>query len=324
MTNITDIAKKAGVSRTTVSRVLNNHPYVKPEKRDVVLQTIEDLNYVPNLNAINLSRGRTNIIGVIIPRINHPYFSSLIEGIGEQCHKYDYSLLVYQSHNNLSRELLFFDMLKNKQIDGIIIGSCTLQATALNEMSHFGNIVSCEYSDTSSIAQVFVKHEEGIHMAVDHLRDRGHQKIGLCIGNSRSGVGMSRKKAFFDLQNKHRFIWRDDWYYKDQYTIEDGFQIARNMLGQQERPTALVVGSDQVAAGILYELREQGVSVPGEFAIVGFDNQPISKIAELTTIYQPVQKVGNIAVDLLQKLALQKDVPHVTQLDLQLIKRNTT
>ncbi|MBN8211108.1 LacI family DNA-binding transcriptional regulator [Bacillus sp. NTK071] len=324
MSNITEIAKKANVSRTTVSRVLNNHPYVKEEKREAVLQAIKELEYVPNLNAINLSRGRTNVFGVIVPKINHPFFSSLIEGIGEECHKHNYNLLVFQSNNDASKELEFFDMLKYKLIDGLILGSCVLPTTIVDEMSHFGKIVSCEYAETNDLTRVFVNHEVGMRLSVDHLREKGHQKIGLCIGNPRSGVGISRAKSFFQLQQDYGLTWRDEWYFTEKYTIDDGFDVIKKVLAQSERPTAFVVGSDQVAAGMLYELKKQGIEVPDQLAIVGFDNHPISKLADLTTIHQPIREVGQKAVTLLHGLVQENSVPLISSLDLRLIERNST
>src|SRR4051812_35852129 len=109
MTNITEIARNANVSRTTVSRVLNNHPYVKPEKRKAILQAMKELNYVPNFNAVNLSKGKTNVLGVIVPKISHPFFSNLIEGISKECNKHNYSLLVHQTNNDPVQELEFFN-----------------------------------------------------------------------------------------------------------------------------------------------------------------------------------------------------------------------
>ena len=244
MSNITAIAKRAKVSRTTVSRVLNNHPYVNTEKREAVLKVIEELNYVPNLNAVNLSRGRTNVFGVIVPKIGHPFFSNLIEGIGKACNKHNYSLLVHQSNNDPKKELEFFNKLKYKMIDGLILGSSVSPTSVIDELSHFGKIVSCEYSDSSKVAKVFVNHESGIKMAVDHLTDQGHQEIGLCIGNPQSGVGVTRKKSFFNLQKEYRLSWREDWYFDERYTIEDGVEVAKTIFGQPSRPTAMVVGND--------------------------------------------------------------------------------
>ncbi|WP_100407779.1 LacI family DNA-binding transcriptional regulator [Bacillus solitudinis] len=324
MSNITKIAKKANVSRSTVSRVLNNHPYVKPEKREAVLQAIKELNYVPNLNAVNLSKGKTNVLGVIVPKINHPFFSNLIEGIGKECNKHNYSLLVHQSNNDPKQELEFFNRLKYKLIDGLILGSCVSPCHILDEVSDFGKMVSCEASENKKIASVFINHESGIQMAIDHLRDQGHQAIGLCIGNPESGVGMSRRNSFFHYQKEYGLQWRDNWYFAEQYTIEDGITVARKLLELPFRPTAMVVGSDYVAAGIIYESKNQGLKIPEDLAVVGFDNQPISKVVELTTINQPILKLGETAVNVLYSLINTKDVPITNTLELEFIKRKST
>ncbi|MBU8639171.1 LacI family DNA-binding transcriptional regulator [Bacillus pumilus] len=324
MTNITEIAKIANVSRTTVSRVLNHHPYVKPEKRDAVLKAMKELNYVPNFNAINLSKGKTNVLGVIVPKINHPFFSKLIAGLGEECNKHNYSLLVHQTNNDLDQELDFFNRLKYKLIDGLILGSCISPPDTLDEISKFGKIVSCEASESKQVASIFINHESGIKMAIDHLRIQGHQSIGLCIGNPKSGVGISRKKSFFHFQKEYGLQWSDNWYFDEQYTIEDGIEIAKLFLNGSSRPTAMVVGSDYVAAGIIYEAKKQGLRIPEDLAVLGFDNQPISKIIELSTIHQPIKELGQTAANLLYNLINNKEVPNINKLELQFIKRKST
>ncbi|MEW9502977.1 LacI family DNA-binding transcriptional regulator [Jeotgalibacillus marinus] len=323
MSNITQIAKRAKVSRTTVSRVLNHHSYVNAEKREAVLKAIKELNYVPNLNAINLSRGKTNVIGIIVHKINHPYFSDLIERIGKEFDKHNYSLLVHQSNNDPKKELEFFNMLKYKMIDGLILGSSVSPTSVIDELSYFGKIVSCEYSKSNKIAKVYANHESSIKMAVDHLRDQGHQEIGLCIGSPQSGVGTTRKKSFFNLQKEYHLNWRDDWYFEERYTIEDGVEVAKEIIGQPSRPTAMVVGSDHVATGIIYEAKKQGIKIPEELAIIGFGNQPISKIVELTSI-NPMIEAGETAANLLYSMIQNQDVPFNNTIELELIKRKST
>lgn len=112
MANITEIAKTAGVSRSTVSRVLNNQPYVVAEKRAAVLRAMEQLDYRPNQNAVHLSRGKTNVIGVMVPQINHPFFSQLIEGIGIACAEQNISMLIHQTFNDRQQEQLSFTQLR--------------------------------------------------------------------------------------------------------------------------------------------------------------------------------------------------------------------
>lgn len=324
MTNITEIAKKANVSRTTVSRVLNHHPYVKPEKRNAVLQAMKELHYVPNFNAVNLSLGKTNVFGVLVPKISHPFFGKLIEGIGEECNKNNYSILVHQSNNDPEQELEFLNRLKCKLVDGIILGSSISPCHILDEVSNYGKIVSCETSESKQIASVVINHESGIQMAINHLRNQGHQAIGLCIGNPKSGVGISRKKSFVHYQKEYGLKWKDNWYFDKQYTIEDGMEVAKTILKQSTHPTAMVVGSDYVAAGIIYEAKNQGIRIPEDLAVIGFDNQPISKVVDLTTIHQPIKKLGKTAANVLHNLIHKIDVPINHTLELEFIKRKST
>ncbi|MWC28624.1 LacI family DNA-binding transcriptional regulator [Paenibacillus sp. MMS18-CY102] len=324
MTNISEIAKKAKVSRTTVSRVLNNHPYVKADKRDAVLQVVKEMHYVPNFNAVHLSKGKTNIIGVMVPKIDHPFFSQLIAGIGDACNRYSYSLLLHQSNNDLNQELDFFNKLKYKLVDGLILGSTISPAHVLDDMSGYGKIISCEASESSKIASVFINHESGMQLALDHLREQGHQHIGLCIGNAKSGVGVNRKKSFFQYQQKHQLNWNTDWYFDGKYTIEDGIHVARALFSLPQRPTAIVVGSDYVAAGIIYEAKKQGVPIPESLAVTGFDNQPISEVMELSTIHQPIKELGNTAAELLYNLINNQEIPSTNKLELKLLARKST
>lgn len=123
MANIREIARLAGVSVSTVSRVLNNHPYVSPDKREAVLKTIRELNYSPNINAVHLSRGKTNMVGVVLPTINHPYFSELLEGIAEEAIKHNIQLVIFQTGYNLEKEFEALEQLRGHLIDGVIIAS---------------------------------------------------------------------------------------------------------------------------------------------------------------------------------------------------------
>lgn len=127
MANIRDIAKMAGVSVTTVSRVLNGHKYVRKEKKEAVLRAMRDSNYHRNINAVHLSRGKTSLVGVVVPFANHPYFGLLIEGITKAAVQYGYHLVLVQTNYNESRELEALKMLENRQIDALII--CSRQST---------------------------------------------------------------------------------------------------------------------------------------------------------------------------------------------------
>lgn len=144
MTNIKDLAKMAGVSVTTVSRVLNNHPYVSKEKRNAVLAAIKESNYEQNINAVHLSKGKTQMIGVVLPFSDHPYFALLLKGIAKQALENNYKLVLFQTDYMESRELEALQMLKQKQIDSLIICSRTCEWSVIQEYLSYGTIVLCE------------------------------------------------------------------------------------------------------------------------------------------------------------------------------------
>lgn len=324
MTNITGISKFANVSRTTVSRVLNNHPYVSPAKREAVLHAMKELNYVPNFNAVNLSRGKTNVLGVMVPQINHPFFSNLIEGIGSACADLGYSLLVHQTNNDPKQEIECFNRLKYKLIDGLIIGSTSSPQEVIDEAASFGHIVCCEDTASNKIRKVFINHENGINIAFTHLKKSGHESIGLCLGNPQSGVGLHRKSSFFRCLEKYSFDWKNEWYFEQAYSIEDGRAVMKQLAQVPQRPAALIVGNDYVASGIIYEAMKQGIRIPEELAVIGFDNQPISQVMELTTINQPIRSLASSVVALLNSLINGENTPMIKTLNLELIKRNST
>lgn len=126
------------------------------------------------------------------------------------------------------------------------------------------------------------------------------------------------------FRNEYGLKWSDNWYFEEQYTIENGIEIAKLLLNKSPRPAAMVVGSDYVAAGIIYEAKRQGIRIPEELAVIGFDNQPISKVIELSTIHQPIKELGQTAANLLYNLMNNKDVPNINKLNLKLIKRKST
>jgi DNA-binding LacI/PurR family transcriptional regulator len=156
MTNIKDLAKMAGVSVTTVSRVLNNHPYVSEEKRNSVLEAIRVTNYQQNINAVHLSKGKTQMIGVVLPFSDHPYFALLIKGIAKQALEHHYKLVLFQTDYKESMELEALQMLKQKQIDSLIICSRACDWSTIEEYLPFGSIVLFEDVKGKQVSSTYV------------------------------------------------------------------------------------------------------------------------------------------------------------------------
>lgn len=323
MANITEIAKTAGVSRSTVSRVLNNQPYVVAEKRAAVLRAMKQLDYRPNQNAVHLSRGKTNVIGVMVPQINHPFFSQLIEGIGIACAERNISMLIHQTFNDREQEQQSFTQLRHKQIDGLIIGSSVSPPEVLERVRRDGPVVVCEQRD-GNIAQVAVDHQSGILAVLSHLVERGHTSLGLCLGNPVSGVGLIRRNTFDAFVQEHDISVLPDWYFEENYSFADGQDVMQHLLKLTDRPTAIIVGNDYVAAGIIHQAKREGIKIPEMLAVTGFDNQAIAEAMGMTTVTQPIERLGKEAVQVLDQLSRGKELPVSQPMPLELIVRETT
>ena len=292
MTNIKDLAKMAGVSVTTVSRVLNNHPYVREEKRNAVIEAIRESNYQQNLNAVHLSKGRTQMIGVVLPFSDHPYFALLLKGIAKQALENNYKLVLFQTDYMESRELEALQMLKQKQIDSLIICSRACGWSVIQEYLQYGKIVLCEDANDKEVSSTFVNQYKILMEALEFLYKKGHQKIGYTIGRKTGPSSKFRALAYQDFLIRSHLPFHDEFIFDQCYYFEDGEKVMKEILNMKTPPTALIVTSDQVAAGIVIYCQKQGVKIPEELAIIGFHNEPIAKMMEISSVEIPLVDIG--------------------------------
>lgn len=292
MTNINDLAKMSGVSVTTVSRVLNNHPYVSKEKRDAVLEAIRATNYYKNINAVHLSKGKTKLIGVVLPFSDHPYFSLLLKGIAKQALENNYHLVLFQTDYMENKEVEALQMLKQKQIDGLIICSRTCDMQLIEEHLQFGSIALCEDVKGKNISSTFVNHYDVFFNALEYLYQKGHRKIGYCIGRRSGTNSYNRELAYRDFHEKYKLPYNPEYIMDKCQYFEDGERIINQVKNMGTPPSALLATSDQVAAGIVISCQKQQLSIPDDIAIIGFDNQPIAKMMNITTIEIPLVEMG--------------------------------
>ncbi|MCR8645643.1 LacI family DNA-binding transcriptional regulator [Paenibacillus sp. N1-5-1-14] len=324
MANIKQIAQIAGVSITTVSRVLNNHPYVKPDKREAVLQAIRQLNYTPNQNAVQLVKGHTSMIGVVVPFVNHHYFGSMIEGIAQQALEYNYQLVLCQTQYEQEEERKVLEMLRRKQIDGVIICSKVLEWELIESYLPYGPIITCENAEGRSISSVYVDHYNGFAMGVNYLITKGHHRIGYTIGRPESNNSHNRIRAFHDQLATIDQVPNPDWIFNMVYTFEDGTGVLERIMQLNEKPTAILVAGDIGAAGIISSAKKHGVRVPEDLAVIGFDDQPISRAMDITTIKLPTFEVGRLACETVYKQLIGEcEQPHHQELPIHFIPRST-
>jgi DNA-binding LacI/PurR family transcriptional regulator len=292
MANIKDIAKMAGVSVTTVSRVINHHPYVSAEKKEAVRRAMELSNYQPNINAVHLSKGQTFLIGVVIPFSNHPYFGLLLEGIANEALKNNYKLVLFQTNYEGKREFEAFTMLKNKQIDALIICSRICEWDIIEEYVSYGQIILCEDARGKSVSSTFIDHYKTFTSALDYLFHKGHHKIGYCIGRRTGTNSKQREAAYHEFLKKRNMPYESTYIFYDCFHFEDGDRVVQRLVKMSDPPSALLVTSDQVASGILTCCKEHNIVIPEDLAIMGFDNQPIAKIMNITTLEIPLVEMG--------------------------------
>jgi len=292
MSNIRDIARIAGVSVTTVSRVLNGEPYVSEDKKKAVLHAIEVTNYRRNFNAVNLSKGKTNLMGIVIPFSNHPYFGLIVEGIANEAIKNNIKLMLFQSNYDENREIEALEMLKHKQIDSLIICSRICRFEIIQEYLKYGQIILSEDTRKTNVSSTFIDHYKAFTIGLNYLYEKGHRKIGYCIGRSTGTNSLQREMAYKDFLKKYNLPFINHYIFNNCFHFEDGERVVKSFIHLENHPTALLVTSDQVAAGILTCCRDQGIKIPDDLSIIGFDNQPISKAMKITTVEIPLVEVG--------------------------------
>ncbi|MFH7834241.1 LacI family DNA-binding transcriptional regulator [Bacillus luti] len=324
MANIKDIAKMAGVSVTTVSRVLNDHPYVSEEKRRAVLEIVEKLNYSQNANAVHLSKGKTNIVGVILPYINHPCFDAMVGGMMEVALAHNYKVLLCQTNYNKKEEMKSLHMLKTKQLDGLIICSRANDWETIEPYASYGTIVACEDNDILNISSVYTNHSAAFQLGMGYLIEKGYKKIGYCTGRK---LGPSSQKRFDVYKQQLQSIdeeVNEEWIFTECFTLEDGVRTAHKLKGMQDLPEALIVAGDEVAIGVMTEAEKLGIQVPEDLAIIGFDNQPISQVLQLTTIDQNLKEIGKKAFEMFyRQISDESSKQEKVEIPYELVERST-
>lgn len=324
MANIRDLAKEAGVSVATVSRVLNGYQYVSEEKRRAVWEAVEKLHYTKNIQAVHLAKGRTTIVGVMLPYIHHPYFSAVIEGISKEALRYGYQLLLFQTNYDVERELEALERLRMKQMDGLIVCSHEAGSEVLAAYQEEGPIVLCEQAEEYDFFTVYIDHYRAFAKALRYLVHKGHRRIGYCIGRMTGPNSQARAAAYQDVLRDIGVVPRRHWVFDGCLFLEDGKRVMRQWVAMGERPSALLVTSDQVAAGIVLEAHRIGVHIPEELSVIGFDNDPLAEMLGITTVALPHFSLGEKAFRLLHHWLETGHVPRKQEeLPTRLIVRTT-
>ncbi|WP_432408048.1 LacI family DNA-binding transcriptional regulator [Wukongibacter sp. M2B1] len=304
---INDIAKAAGVSRTTVSRVLNDSGYVKEETREKIEKAIRELNYTPSAIARSLSTNKTNTIGVIVPEINNPFFGEIIKGIGQVADEHNLNIILCNTDDNREKELKALKVLKGQRILGIIITPTfpedKFNSEYLNTLENLGIpvVLIDGHVKYFNFSGVFIDHIKGAFDGTNALIEEGHRKIAIITGDMNSRPARDRlegyKKALVmnNISVDERYIFYGD------YKHEKAYEITKKLLQMKNRPTAIFVMSNMMILGCMKALYEENVSVPEEMAIIGFDKIDALNIIgmNISFINGPTIEMGRTGMELL-------------------------
>ncbi|MFC4737914.1 LacI family DNA-binding transcriptional regulator [Bacillus daqingensis] len=330
MATISDVVKQSGISKSTVSRVINNHPNVSKEKREKVLRAMEELSYTPNLAARKMRGEVKSSIGLIIPRVVNPFFSYLMDAIEQKASEHGMQVVFLQTREQPEKELEFLKMLELKQIDGLIFTSIENDLPVLRSFKEYGPLVFCnEYLDAPDIPVVRIDNEKAAYDGTTHLIARGYSNIAYCTGGlfAEEGKDRDRNRGFQRALKEAGLSVNPEWVFTDKHTMEDGAQVLGRILAMTSRPDAIFTGSDEVAAGITAAAREHEIRIPDQLAVLGFDNQPLSRLTfpQLSTVEQPVKQMGELAAELMIDLFEGKELRQaVYELPVSIIQREST
>ncbi|MBN1306199.1 MAG: LacI family DNA-binding transcriptional regulator [Anaerolineales bacterium] len=301
---IQDVARAAGVSVSTVSRVLNTKEDVSTETQENVLSVIEELGYTYNLAARSMRSNKKNLIGLIMPDIGYPFTVEIMSGVNQAIAESEFDLLVYTTGSfrkidQVSREKKFVSLLNNSLTDGVII-----VLPVAGEFSTKAPIVSIEplMSSKPSYPSVQTTNYQGAMDAMNYLLELGHRRIGHISGRENLESTYRRLEAYHDALGKRGIPIEEELIVTGDYTTDTGAICARQLLSLDKPPTAIFASNDQTAMGVYQIAQQRGVRIPEDLSLVGFDNITESKYLKLTTVDQFVYKTGLIATQMLIKL----------------------
>ncbi len=296
-----DIAKATGFSIATVSRVLAGSDYpVSPSVREKVLQVAQSMGYKPNIAARSLRSSRTNTIGIIVDDIMSPFVPPIVRGIQDCLHENGFLSLIVNSDWDPDQEQEAIRTLISRPVDGIIFVEYSHRVRSeILEQSNKPHMFVHRIFGSPIRNSVVPDDHYGATLAVRHLISLGHRRTGYINGPENWHNSRARYVGYKDELENHNIQFDPELVQPGDWEIESGYKAAQNLLRLQDRPTAIFAANDLMALGAIYAIQDSGLHVPGDIAIVGYDNRDFAKIVRprLTTVVMPVYEMGRVATE---------------------------
>ncbi|MEW6984022.1 LacI family DNA-binding transcriptional regulator [Colwelliaceae bacterium 6471] len=330
---INDVAKHAGVSIKTVSRVMNNEPSVRQATRDKVMATVAELNYQPNLAARNLAGTKSYSIAYVYDNPNAYYIIDMQNGILSACRQQGFELLIHPCNaeaDNILEEIT--NMVKQSRVAGLVLTPpfserpefvkriLELDVKVVRIMS--GNAAPDEITPC-----IMVDDHQAALTITQHLIDYGHKNIGFIAGGAEHKSSIERLQGYKQALSNNGIAINDDFIIEGEYSFESGVNGAKQLMTQAEKPTAIFSCNDEIAAGALFAARLMNIAIPQQLSIAGFENSPFSRQTwpRLTTADQPNRQIASDATNLLIAQIRQQNTKQIcTQYTPELVVRDST
>ncbi len=305
MATIRDVAREAGVSTATVSRVLSRPDVVNAETRASVMVAIENLGYTPNAAAKSLRTLRSGKILVTVPDIANPFFSLILQGIESAALRSGYAVLLGDTQHDDAREQQYALMLQRREADGLIFLGHRLPKAAAGIVRSKPRgqapvVNGCEFSPSLGVPSVHIDNAKAAFEAIDHLCQLGHRRIGVVTGPMASPLSRDRLKGATARADRDRTRVTIAVAGGD-FSIESGIAAGDQLLSAAKPPTGIFCFNDEMAIGVLHSARQRGLHVPDDLSVIGFDDIRFAQYMDppLTTIRQPMRELGEATVRLL-------------------------
>ena len=332
-TTLKDIATVLGISTAAVSKALNDDARISVKTKKAVKQVAKELNYQPNHLASALRKGKSKLVGLIVPRTNSNFFSSVVENMEEVLNKAGYNIIITQSNESFEKECDNIDTLLYLQVDGIIASMAneTVDLSFYEKIKSNGiPLVLFDRGENDlNVDYIGINDYDSSHMIIEHLVAQGCKRIAHIGGFRRTRIFNNRIRGYIDAIKKHDLPHDDELLIESSLTLEDGRHQIQKLLTLKNRPDAVYVASDYAALGALQVLKEKNIKVPEEIKLVGFGNEPFTSLVtpSITSIDQHSKQIGKLAaetfLDYVDKDVVQQSLNKLI-LDSELIVRDSS
>ena len=302
MPTVQDVARRAGVSTATVSYVLNATRFVSGGLRERVLAAVRELHYEPNAAARTLRSNRSHTLGLILPDLRNPFFTEAVRGVEDVAQSRGYTVLLANSDEDTEREARHLRVLRAKHVDGLILAPAGGSYAELEQLvdARFPLVLLDRDLAGLGTPAVMLDNEAAAHAAVDHLIRLGHQRVGMITGRPPLSSTVERQRGYRRALDEAGLPFDERLVETGGSTVEGGAAAASTLLERLPPPTALFAANNLMTIGALMAIERHGLSVPGDVALVGFDELPWADVfrPRLTTVAQPLYELGRTAAEL--------------------------